>query len=81
MRVVDLCEKGDGGHDVIGSAMFIANASAYAVRIDFSHRSGTSRVCPISRMEHESNHFFVTLGAEEWLQPRGFRRFLCTAIR
>jgi hypothetical protein len=57
MRVVDLCEKGDGGHDVIGSA--------YAVRIDFSHRSGTARVCPISRMEHESNHFFVTLGAEE----------------
>jgi hypothetical protein len=56
MRVVDLCEKGDGGHDVI--------ASACAVRIDFSHQSGTSRVCPISRMEHESNHFFVTLGAE-----------------
>jgi hypothetical protein len=58
MRVVDLCEKGDGGRDAI--------ASACAVRIDFSHRSGTSRVCPISRMEHESNHFFVTLGAEEY---------------
>ena len=65
MRVVDLCEKGDGGHGVIGSAMSIATASACAVRIDFSHQSGTSRVCPISRMEHESNHFFVTLGAEE----------------
>ena len=37
---------------------------APAARIDFSHRSGTSRVCPISRIEHESNHFFVTLGVE-----------------
>jgi hypothetical protein len=40
------------------------NASACAVRIDFSHQSGTSRVCPISRMEHESNHFCVTLGPD-----------------
>jgi hypothetical protein len=37
---------------------------APAVRIGFSHRSGTSRVCPISRMEHERSHFFVTLGVE-----------------
>jgi hypothetical protein len=35
-----------------------------AVRIDFSHRSGTTRVCPLSRIEHESNHFFVTVGKE-----------------
>jgi hypothetical protein len=52
MRVVDLCEK----PEIFGTT---------AVRIDFSHQSGTSRVCPISRTEHESNHFFVTLGAEE----------------
>ena len=51
-RVVDLSER----PDVFG---------ATAVRIDFSHRSGTSRVCPVTRTEHESNHFFVTLGAEE----------------
>ena len=35
-----------------------------AVRIDFSHRSGTTRVCPLSRIEHDSNHFFVTVGKE-----------------
>ena len=35
-----------------------------AVRIDFSHARGTARVCPISRMEHESNHFCVTLDAD-----------------
>ena len=35
-----------------------------AVRIDFTHRSGTTRVCPLSRIEHESNHFFVTVGKE-----------------
>ena len=37
---------------------------ARAVRIDFSHRSGTSRVCPLSRIEHDSNHFFVALGLD-----------------
>jgi hypothetical protein len=42
----------------------VYGVGAYAVRIDFTHQSGTSRVCPISRMEHESNHFCVTLGAE-----------------
>ena len=67
-RVVELDER----PEVFGTT---------AVRIEFSHVSGTARVCPISRTEHESNHFFVTLGAEEWLQPRDFRRFLCTAIR
>ena len=51
MRVVELDEK----PEVLG---------ATNVRIDFSHQSGTSRVCPVTRMEHESNHFFVTLGAE-----------------
>jgi hypothetical protein len=51
-RVVEL----DGKPDVFGVT---------AVRVDFSHPSGTARVCPISRMEHESNHFCVTLGTEE----------------
>ena len=51
-RVVDLSER----PEIFGTT---------AVRIDFSHQRGTSRVCPISRTEHESNHFFVTLGAEE----------------
>jgi len=36
-----------------------------AVRIDFSHRSGSARVCPVSRILHESNHFFVTLGVDD----------------
>jgi hypothetical protein len=36
-----------------------------AVRVDFSHRSGSARLCPVSRVEHESNHFFVTLGVDE----------------
>jgi hypothetical protein len=52
MRVVELDEK----PEIFGTT---------AVRIDFSHRSGTARVCPVTRAEHESNHFFVTLGAEE----------------
>ena len=36
-----------------------------AVRIEFSHRRGHTRVCPVTRMEHDSNHFFVALGVEE----------------
>ena len=36
-----------------------------AVRIEFSHRRGETRVCPVTRMEHDSNHFFVALGVEE----------------
>jgi hypothetical protein len=51
-RVVDLSER----PEIFGTT---------AVRIEFSHKRGTVRVCPISRTEHESNHFFVTLGAEE----------------
>jgi hypothetical protein len=51
-RVVDLSER----PEIFG---------ATAVRIEFSHQRGASRVCPISRTEHESNHFFVTVGAEE----------------
>ena len=51
MRVVELDEK----PEIFGTT---------AVRIDFSHASGTSRVCPVTRTEHESNHFFVTLGAD-----------------
>ena len=35
------------------------------VRIEFSHTRGTSRVCPVSREVHESNHFFVMLGVDE----------------
>ena len=50
-RVVDLSER----PEIFGTT---------AVRIEFSHQRGTVRVCPISRTEHESNHFFVTLGAE-----------------
>jgi hypothetical protein len=36
-----------------------------AVRIDFSHQSGTSRVCPISTDGAREQPIFVTLGAEE----------------
>jgi hypothetical protein len=36
-----------------------------AVRIEFSHQSGTTRVCPVTRILHDSNHFFVTIGVDE----------------
>ncbi len=36
-----------------------------AMRIEFSHARGTKRACPVTRIEHGSNHFFVALGAEE----------------
>jgi hypothetical protein len=36
-----------------------------AQRIDFTHTRSTSRVCPVTRIEHDSNHFFVALCVEE----------------
>jgi hypothetical protein len=53
-RVVELDEPGDA-----------CGRCAPSVRIDFSHARGTARVCPVSHMEHESNHFFVTIGIED----------------
>ena len=44
-------------------------------RIDFSHTR--SRVCPLSRIEHDSNHFFVALGVEP--MATGLPAFLSTA--
>ena len=49
-----------------------------AARIEFSHQSGTTRVCPVTRILHDSNHFFVTIGVDE--ERTGLPAFLCTAM-
>ena len=38
-------------------------ADAHSVRVEFAHRG--TRVCPVSRQEHTSNHFSVVMRAEE----------------
>jgi hypothetical protein len=38
-------------------------ADAQSARVEFTHRG--TRVCPVSRQEHKSNHFCVVLRAEE----------------